>query len=144
MVLGSAKRMDMNATRASVAMIFGFALASCSSVYSIIPSFDLLFPATDTSLTIDSTPPGALASTSNGGTCQTPCSLSVPVIEAFTVTFTLDGYLPQTVSVRPVPVEQTALVDMTPARLEPTPVLAELKPAPPPPEPPPVKKRRRP
>ena len=70
---------------------------------------------------------------------------SVPVVETFTVTYTLDGYLPQTVSVRPVPVKKTALIDTTPARLEPNPVLAELKPAPPPPpEPPLVKGRRRP
>jgi hypothetical protein len=86
-----------------------------------------------------------LASASNGGICQTPCSLSVPVTDAFTVTYTLDGYLPQTVSVRPVPVDKSALIDMTPARLEPNPVLAELKPAPPPaPEPPLVKNRRHP
>jgi hypothetical protein len=139
----------MDTTRVSVAVIFGFALAGCSSVSSNLPSFDLLFPPTDATLTIDSNPPGASVSTSNGGSCQTPCSLSVPVIEAFTVTYTLDGYLPQTVSVRPVPVEKSALVDTTPPRLEPNPVLAELEPAPPPPPPPPpepprVKRQRRP
>ena len=135
----------MNTTRASIAVIFGFASASCSSVSSNIPSFDLLSPPTDATLTIHSTPPGALASASNGGVCQTPCSLLVSVTEAFTVTYTLDGYLPQTVSVLPLPVEKSALIDMTPARLEPNPVLAELKPAPPPPlEPPLVNRRRRP
>jgi hypothetical protein len=61
------------------------------------------------------------------------------------VTYTLDGYLPQTVSVRPIPVEKSALIDMTPATLEPNPVLAELKPAPPPaPETPLLNRRRRP
>jgi hypothetical protein len=132
-------------TRASVVMIFGFALASCSSVSSNTPRFDWLAPSTDATLTIDSSPRGALASTSNGGICQTPCELSVPVIEPFTVTYTLDGYLPQTFSVRPVPLEKSALIDETPARLEPNPVLAELRPAPPPPpEPPLVKRPRRP
>jgi hypothetical protein len=53
--------------------------------------------------------------------------------------------LPQTFSVRPVPLEKSALIDETPARLEPNPVLAELRPAPPPPpEPPLVKRPRRP
>jgi hypothetical protein len=145
MVLSDTKRTGMNMRCASVAVVFGLSLASCSSVSSNMPSFDLLPPPTDATLTIDSIPPGASASTSNGGNCRTPCGLSVPVIEAFTVTYTLDGYLPQTVSVRPIPVEKSALIDMTPPRLEPNPVLAELKPAPPPPpEPPPVKRRRRP
>jgi hypothetical protein len=134
-------------TAGLAAVVFGLALASCSSVSSNTPRFDWLIPPpTDATLTIDSSPRGALASTSNGGTCQTPCELSVPVIEPFTVTYTLDGYLPQTFSVRPVPVQKSALIDETPARLEPNPVLAELKPAPPPPppEPPLVNKRRRP
>jgi hypothetical protein len=96
-------------------------------------------------LTIDSHPPGAVASTSTGGICRTPCALSIPVIEPFTVTYTLDGYVPQTISVQPVPVAKVALIDTTPARLQPNPVLAELQPAPPPPpppEPPPLKKRK--
>ena len=133
----------MDTTGASVAVIFGFALASCSPLSSNLPSFGLIFPTTDATLTIDSNPPGASVSTSSGGSCQTPCLLSVPVIEEFTVTYTLAGYLPRTVSVRPVPVEKTALVDMTPPRLEPNPVLADLEPAPPPPEPPVVKQQRR-
>jgi len=134
----------MSMTRASVAVVFGFALASCSSVSSNMPISYLLPPPAEATLTIDSTPPGALASASNGGTCRTPCLLSAPGTDAFTVTYTLDGYLPETVSVRPIPVEKSALIDMTPARLEPNPVLAELKPAPPPaPEPPLVKKRQR-
>jgi hypothetical protein len=146
MVFGSGKRTNVIRTAGLAAVVFGLALASCSSVSSNTPRFDWLIPPpTDATLTIDSNPRGALASTSNGGTCQTPCELSVPVIEPFTVTFTLDGYLPQTFSIRPVPVEKSALIDQTPDRLEPNPVLAELKPAPPPPpEPPPVKRRQRP
>jgi hypothetical protein len=136
----------MDMTRASAAVVFGLALASCSGVSSNLPISYLLPPAADTTLTIDSTPPGALATASIGGTCVTPCVLSAPVItDAFTVSYTLDGYLPETISVRPIPVEKTALIDTTPPRLEPNPVLAELKPAPPPaPEPPLVKKRQRP
>jgi hypothetical protein len=134
-------------TRVSVAAVLGCALAGCSGVASNLPLSSLLpAPQTDAVVTIDSNPPGALASTSNGGACQTPCALSVPLADAFTVTYALEGYLPQTVAVRPVPAARTALIDTTPPTLEPNPVMAELQPAPPPPPPPPppVKKKKRP
>jgi hypothetical protein len=135
----------MDPARAIAAVLCSLALASCSSVASNLPGINLIAPAPELTVTIDSTPPGAEARTSYGGLCRTPCELSVPVTDAFTVSYTLDGYLPQTLSVRPVPVERSALIDMTPPRFEPNPVLAELKLAPPPPpEPPPVKKRQRP
>jgi hypothetical protein len=134
----------LNLTRVSVAAVLGCALAGCSGVASNLPISSLLPPPqTDAIVTIDSNPPGALASASNGGACQTPCALSTPVTDPFTVTYTLDGYLPQTVAVRPIPAEKTALVDLTPPTLEPNPVMAQLQPAPPPP-PPPVKKKKRP
>jgi len=131
-------------TRAAAGVVLGCALAGCSSVASNIPLSSLLpAPQTDAILTLDSNPPGALASTSNGGACQTPCALSTPVTDAFTVTYTLDGYLPQTVSVRPLAAAKSALIDATPPTLAPNPVTAQLQPAPPPPPPPPptVKKR---
>jgi hypothetical protein len=130
-------------TRAAAAVVLGCALAGCASVASNLPLSSLLpAPQTDAILTLDSNPPGALASTSNGGACQTPCALSTPVTDAFTVTYTLDGYLPQTVSVRPLPAEKSALIDATPPTLAPNPVMAQLQPAPPPPPPPPVVKKR--
>jgi PEGA domain len=99
---------------------------------------DLFDPPSTATLTIQSNPPGAEARPSGGGLCRTPCELPVPLNEGFTVTYTLDGYLPQTVSVRSIGAQKRALIDMTPARLEPNPVLAELQPAPPSlPEPPP-------
>jgi hypothetical protein len=135
----------MDLARAIAAVLCSLALASCSSVASNVPGINLIAPASELTLTIDSTPQGAEARTSYGGLCRTPCEISLPVTDAFTVTYTLDGYLPQTLSVRPVPVEKSALIDVTPPRFEPNPVLAELKPVPPPPpEPPPVKKRQRP
>jgi hypothetical protein len=88
-----------------------------------------------------SNPPGAEARASNGGSCRTPCALLVPNTEGFTVTYTLDGYLPETISVRSIPAEKAAFINLSPPRLEPNPVWAELKPAPP--EPPAVKKRPR-
>jgi hypothetical protein len=135
---------ELDLIRVSVAVGLGYALAGCSGVASNIPLSRLLpAPETDVVVTIDSNPPGALASASNGGTCQTPCALSTPVTDPFTVTYTLEGYLPQTVAVRPIPAAKTALIDMTPPTLEPNPVVAQLQPAPPPP-PPPARKKRRP
>ena len=131
-----------------IAALGALALAGCSGVSSNMPNLGVptidLFdpPATDT-LAIESTPPGAEARASSGGVCRTPCALSVPLNEGFTVTYTLDGYVPQTVSVRSIRPAKSALIDMTPARLEPNPVSAELQPAPPPEPPPPVKRRQR-
>jgi hypothetical protein len=135
--------------RAIAAALCGLALASCSANSNMpnfgMPNIDLLDPPSTATLTIESKPPGAEARASSGGRCRTPCALSVPANEGFTVTYMLDGYLPQTVSVRSIPAPKSALIDMTPPRLEPNPVSAELQPAPPPPpEPPPVKRRQRP
>ena len=137
-------RICMNIGRAIAAGACAF-LACCTSVTLNIPAMGDAFsgqPAPGT-LTIDSAPPGAVARTSNGGACRTPCELEVPVTDAFTVTYSLDGYLPKTVSVRSIPAAKSAMIDMTPPRLEPNPVFAELQPEPPP-EPPPPRNRRRP
>jgi hypothetical protein len=140
----------MNMIRAIAVAACGFGLASCTSM---MPSFDLgaSRPAT-TNLAIESDPPGAEARASLGGTCRTPCTLAVPVANEFTVSYTLDGYLPQTVSVRPAPRDGGRRQDTqdvfdfkenggiyvsgAPPRLDPNPVFAELRPAVPPPKPP--------
>lgn len=138
----------VNICRAIVSAICGLGLAGCSAGNSNlpnlnVPTIDLFDPPSAATLTIESNPPGAEARPSSGGLCRTPCALPVPLNEGFTVTYTLDGYLPQTVSVRSIRPEKSALIDMTPARLDPNPVMAELQPAPPPPpEPPPVRRRR--
>ena len=141
----------MKMIRAIAVAACGFGLASCTSM---MPSFDLgaSRPAT-TILNIESDPPGAEARTSLGGTCRTPCTMGVSVANEFTVSYTLDGYLPQTVSVRPAATTQSAIVDRDrrndvfdftgqgsigmyssggPPRLDPNPVFAELRPAAPP------------
>lgn len=46
-----------------------------------------------------SEPEGALATTSLGPSCTTPCRLSISRLEEFSVTFTLDGHEPRTVNV---------------------------------------------
>lgn len=136
----------MNVTRALAAAGCSLALASCAMNSNMpnlgLPSLDLFdAPPTTATVTIHSNPTGAEAHASNGGTCRTPCALSVPLNEGFTVTYTLDGYLPETVSVRTIPAAKGALIDTTPPRLEPNPVWAELKPEPVPPPPPPTRKR---
>ena len=71
----------------------------------------------------ESQPPGAEAKTSNGQSCRTPCALALPVTSALTVTFTLNGYQPDT--------EKIELIAQTgnPTEFQPNPVVAELTPA---------------
>jgi hypothetical protein len=93
-------------------------------------------------LTIETDPPGADARTSMGATRRTPCALPVPVADEFTVSYELAGYMPQTISVKPLPGESGLLgTSGTPAPLEPNPVFAALQPAAPA-KPPPKKPKR--
>ncbi|MBV9261237.1 MAG: hypothetical protein JO205_07685 [Pseudolabrys sp.] len=97
-------------------------LAACSSTSNW---FDALkpSPATDT-VQFESEPPGADARTSTGQTCRTPCSLTLNSDAPFSVTFTLNGYLPET--------EQVEVIgDGGSSRLRPNPVMVELSAAPP-------------
>lgn len=85
-------------------------------------------------LDVDSQPPGAEARTSAGPACRTPCSLPVTVRGDFSVTFTLDRFVPQTVTVRVLEPVGRYDPDSPPVvRLDPNPVVVELQPAPPPP-----------
>src|SRR5580704_11768498 len=90
----------MNMPRATAVVACGLALASCSSLSS---SFDQFAQPNAAILTINSAPPGAEARLSTGGNCRTPCMLSVSAADEFTVTYTLDGYMSQTISVRSIP-----------------------------------------
>lgn len=117
--------------------IAGVSLAGCSSI-----SWDMFKSAPPTmQIQLESTPPGAEAHTSLGPGCKTPCSVTVPVPDAsFSVSYTLNKYLPATV---PVNVIKSPGDFSTPASIttDPNPVFAELQPAPPPK---PVKKPHRP
>jgi hypothetical protein len=111
------------------------ALAACSSTPDWM-SLDGLKPgpSLDT-VSFESEPPGAEAKASNGQTCRTPCSLALPIDAASSVTFTLNGYLPET--------EKLEMIQSTgePPRLRPNPVVVELTPgAPPVAKKPPAKK----
>src|SRR5215469_8151884 len=114
----------------------GFMLAACSAT---MPSLSLDFmksaPQAET-LAIESEPPGAEAKTSLGQNCRTPCQLRVQPGSEFSVTLTLSGYQPQTVSVRP---EADGAVAVP--RLAPNPVHVDLQAVAPPKKPVPKKKR---
>jgi hypothetical protein len=103
----------------------GLALAACSSTPDWL-SLDSLKPGpvVDT-VRFESNPPGADAKTSNGQTCRTPCALALPTESPLSVTFTLNGYLPDTETLDPV------TTTGSPPSLQPNPVMAELEPAPP-------------
>jgi hypothetical protein len=81
-------------------------------------------PVMDT-VRFESEPPGAEARASSGQTCRTPCALALPVSAPLTVTFTLNGFQPES--------EKLDLITQTgsPTQLGPNPVYVELTPAPP-------------
>ncbi len=111
-------------------------LAGCST--SWMPSWNLgsigstFSRNTDVSLTIESDPPGADARTSVGPGCRTPCMIPVPGDREFTVTYTLNGFLPMTVSVRPSEAPRSDFGSPSTVELTPNPVYAQLERAPPP------------
>ena len=115
----------------------GLALAACSSTPDWL-SVDALKPAPimDT-VRFESTPPGADAKTSNGQTCRTPCALALPTNAPLTVTFTLNGYQPESADIDPVSSASGV------PELHPNPVQVELTPAAAPPKPlKPVRKKK--
>jgi PEGA domain-containing protein len=84
-------------------------------------------------LRIESEPPGAEAKTSTGQTCRTPCELAVQAGGEVSVTLALNGFQPQTVSVRPEAppqAERDSEVAAAGTRLAPNPIYVELQPAP--------------
>jgi hypothetical protein len=116
------------------------ALAGCGSW---TPSWDFMpsmSSSANVSLTIESDPPGADAKTSLGASCRTPCMMPVAADREFTVSYALNGYLPQVVTVTPRVPERTRLEPevgggVALPDLSPNPVFAQLEPAPPPPPP---------
>lgn len=95
---------------------------------------------------LESSPPGADARTSVGPGCKTPCAVSLPVTENFSVSYTLERFQPQTVAVRTSQVSGDFGSPST-VVTDPNPVFAELQPIVPPKRvvtPPPRKKRHKP
>jgi hypothetical protein len=101
------------------------ALAACSSTPDWM-NLDGLKPSPmlDT-VRFESEPPGAEAKAGNGQSCRTPCALALPVNTAMTVTFTLNGYQPESETIEPVSATGTL------PQFRPNPVTVELTPAPP-------------
>ncbi|WP_439404703.1 hypothetical protein ACNJX9_25160 [Bradyrhizobium sp. DASA03076] len=103
----------------------GASLGGCSSM-----SWDMFKSAPPTlQVRLESNPPGADATTSLGGGCKTPCSVSIPAPEApFTVTYALLKYQPTTVPVNLIKTPGDLTTSATVAT-DPNPVFAELQPA---------------
>ena len=121
------------------AIVGVLALAGCSSW---APNWNFLSAGANVSLTIESDPPGADAKTSLGPSCRTPCMIPVPADRSFTVNYSLNGYLPQVVTVGPRGANPNFQVDVAgnpglgdelpTTELAPNPVYAQLQPVPPP------------
>jgi hypothetical protein len=98
----------------------GFTVAACSAS---MPSLNFLSSSPPTeALRFESDPPGAEVKASSGQTCRTPCELTVQVAPELSATFALNGYQPQTVSVR-----SEASSGLSSPRLAPNPVYVELR-----------------
>jgi hypothetical protein len=82
-------------------------------------------------LDLDSEPQGAQAAVSLGATCETPCSLEITAEAPFTVTFSQQGYAPNTVAVK----IQPAQMGVSEPKFTPNPVFAQLAPVAPSPKP---------
>jgi len=114
-------------------------LAGCSSwtpSWDWVPSMGSFSRGANVSLTIESDPPGADAKTSLGASCRTPCMIPIAADREFTVTYSLNGFMPQAVTVVPrAPDMTTPDIGAPPpaAELSPNPVYVQLQPAPPPP-----------
>jgi hypothetical protein len=120
--------------RVLVIAFAGFALSGCASFS--VSSLDFFnSPPPVSTLQLESMPPGAEARASTGEACRTPCAISVPVAP-LTITYTLDRYQPQTVSVQPVEKQVTSSnLEMgvtTRLEFDPNPAYAELMLAAPP------------
>ena len=114
---------------AAAACALGLAACSSSNADLWVPSWTAFgVKPTTVSVTIESEPAGAEARTTQGLTCLTPCTLSVPPSEEFSISYTLAGYVPQSVSVRPVEPEPSKFGPPPVPGLTPNPVMAQLKP----------------
>jgi hypothetical protein len=124
---------DPMMSRVIAVMACGLTVAACSSISSVT-SLNFLKPSPTTEgLRVESEPPGAEAKSSQGQSCRTPCELTVQTGTELSVTLALNGYQPQTVSVRPegTPAVQRDGESATgSSTLAPNPVYVELQPAP--------------
>jgi len=110
----------------------GFCLAGCASA----PRPPMM------QIDLESNPPGAIAATSLGPSCTTPCAVTVPMPSGdFTVSYSLNDYQPMTVPVR-VTGGPAGLMSPGTTDINPNPVVAQLQSIAPPPKPVPVRKKK--
>jgi hypothetical protein len=113
--------------RLFVVVVASMALSGCGSMGSI--GFDMFKPSPPPPVTVqlESLPPGALAVTSIGPSCTTPCSVSVPPTPNFTVTFTAPKFAPATVPVAMI-INPGDFATPATTTVDPNPVTVELQP----------------
>jgi len=126
-----------------IAAAWALALAGCSGSSTSMPDWLTIKspPPVAETLRFESQPPGAEVRTSQGQACRTPCALAVP-LQNQSVTFSMNGYLPQTIPVQVSrPGERSEVTFETePPNFAPNPVEAALELAPPQRKPAPAKK----
>jgi hypothetical protein len=104
------RRLPRSRPRIAIALaglLAGLGVASCASTSTTTapasesPSYFDRFKGkpTTTLMLIESNPAGAQAKTSFGKACTTPCTMLIGESSDFTVTFTLAGYVSQTLPV---------------------------------------------
>src|SRR5882762_8035054 len=137
---------DPMMSRVIAVMACGLTVAACSSISSLTSLNFLKSSPTTEALRIESEPPGAEAKTSQGQSCRTPCEVVVQTGSELSVMLALNGYQPQTVSVRPEappPAQRDSGPVAGGSLLSPNPIYVELQPAPmAPPAKKPVKKKK--
>lgn len=112
-------------------VVMSAALAGCTSSGSSLSDMFKPSPPPPQVLQFQSVPAGATVQTAQGQTCSTPCSLAIPVT-AQAVSFSLNGYVPQTIQLA-VHQAEGSLFSTPPPDLVPNPVVAQLQAVPPPP-----------
>lgn len=130
--MGSMFRVRFVVSAASLVM--SAALAGCSSTPSWVPDWMSLGKSTPQLVTMqfESQPQGADVRTMQGQTCQTPCSLALQP-ESQSVSFSKNGFLPQTVQISTGDPPEHSLFESPPPTLTPNPAMVVLQPAGPPP-----------
>jgi hypothetical protein len=132
MVGVSLSRRGVNRGRRAAALVIGgLGLASCSTTFSNTFTDAFKQKPTTTLMLIESNPAGATAKTSTGQTCKTPCTMLIGTGNDFTVAFTLDGYVAQTLPVHAV-MTPGGWMDSPSPKLDPGSLFPTLQPASPP------------
>ena len=79
---------------------FSVRMLALAGVALSLPACATVTRGSNQQFTVESTPPGAQVSTSNGFECQaTPCTFRMPRKDAFRITVAKDGYVAQTLEV---------------------------------------------